>query len=73
MMNKSDKQFNLFPVSHKDISPQEFLTMREVEKANIKSIEIIPPKIGKNDFGKIRVELKTPLYDVRYNYGYPST
>ena len=47
------------------MSPQDFLTMPKEERINIKSIEIIPPQLGRNDFGKIRIEFKTLLYDVR--------
>ena len=67
VMNKTNESFDLFPLSHKDISPQEFLAIRD--RTNIKSVEIVPPQIGKNHFGKIRIEFKIPLYNVGYKHG----
>ena len=64
-MDEINKAFDLFPQDHKDISPHDFLTMNREDRINIKSVEIIPPQIGKNDFGKIRIEFKTPLYTIR--------
>lgn len=46
------------------LSPQEFLNLKELERENIKSVQIIPPKLGQHHFGKIKVVRKTPVYVV---------
>jgi hypothetical protein len=39
--------------------------MKREHTGNIKHVEIILPVFGKaNDFGKFRVTLRTPIYDV---------
>ena len=48
-----------------DLEPAEFLRMKQEHPSNIKHAEIIPPVLGKsNDFGKIRVTLRIPNYEV---------
>ena len=64
-MENLNKPFDLFPNSYKDITPYDFLTMSKAERKNIKSVIIIPPQIGRNDFGKIRIEFNSPLYEMR--------
>ncbi len=50
-------------ISYQDeITPKEFMNLSEKDKKNIKKIEIVPPKLGRADFGKIRINLKTPIY-----------
>ena len=48
-----------------DLEASEYLRMRREHPENIKHAEIIPPVLGRhNDFGKIRVTLRTPIYEV---------
>lgn len=44
------------------LSPQEFLRLKDSERENIKSAQIVPPKLGQHGFGKIKVTRKTPIY-----------
>ncbi len=51
-----------------DLSPEEYLNLSEREKINIESCRIIPPSLGqKGDFGKIRVNYRSPIYKVDFN------
>jgi hypothetical protein len=48
-----------------DLEPAEFIRMKQENPDSIASVQIIPPILGKsNDFGKIRVKLSVPRYDV---------
>lgn len=44
------------------ISPENFLNLNKTEKSNISYSEIIPARLGKSDFGKIKVHYKNPIY-----------
>jgi hypothetical protein len=44
------------------LTPEKFLNLNEKDKANISYSEIIPPRLGHSDFGKIKVHYKLPLY-----------
>lgn len=44
------------------LSPQEFLNLKGHERENIKSVQIVPAKLGQSGFGKIKIVRKTPIY-----------
>jgi hypothetical protein len=47
------------------LSPEEFLAMKKERPEEIKSVELLPPILGKSTgFGKIRVKLLYPRYEV---------
>jgi hypothetical protein len=49
-----------------ELSPEDYLRMRSEQPQNIKSVEIIPPRLGNSkDFGKIRVNLNKSVYKVQ--------
>ena len=49
-----------------DLDPADFLKMREETPDEIASFRVIPPVLGKSkDFGKVRVTLTRPRYEVR--------
>ncbi len=49
-----------------ELSIEQYLALTENEKANIKSVKIVPPRFGDidfdDDFGKLKVRYKVPLY-----------
>jgi hypothetical protein len=48
-----------------DLDPAEFIKMRAEAPERIAGATIMPPVLGKsNNFGKIRVKLSTPRYEV---------
>ena len=47
-----------------DLDPEDFLRMKQDHSRDIKSAEIVPPVLGKPGFGKIRVTLRAPRYEV---------
>lgn len=54
-------------VISEQVSPQQFLRLSSIEKANIAESRIIPPKLGENEFGKIEISYKDPFYKVEIN------
>jgi hypothetical protein len=48
-----------------DLDPGEFLRMKQEEPENIRNAEIVPPVLGTPGFGKIRVTLRVPKYEVK--------
>lgn len=48
------------------ISPEEYLKLTDADKTNIESCKIIPPNLGDNNFGKIEVSYKYPIYKDMY-------
>ncbi len=49
-----------------DLELEEYMALTESQRANIKSIKIVPPRLSgfqlDDDFGKIKVKYKTPMY-----------
>jgi hypothetical protein len=49
-----------------DLEPDEFIKMKTENPEAIAEVKIIPPILGVSDgFGKIRVKLTAPRYEVR--------
>jgi hypothetical protein len=49
-----------------DLEPDEFIKMKSESPEKIKSVQIMLPPLGSPDgFGKIRVRLSSPRYEVR--------
>lgn len=49
-----------------DVDPAEFFRMKRECPSEIASFHVLPPVLGKSsDFGKVRVKLSTPRYEVR--------
>ena len=46
----------------KVMTPRRFVKLAETNKSSIKSVKIIPPKLGRKGFGKLAVEVDTPIY-----------
>jgi hypothetical protein len=44
------------------LSPKDFLKLKESDRENIKSAQIVPVKLGQRNFGKIKIIRKTPVY-----------
>lgn len=44
------------------ITPNQYLQLTAEEKSNISRIEIIPPRLGQNHFGMIKIIYKNPKY-----------
>jgi hypothetical protein len=48
-----------------DLEPAEFIKMKEESPEKIKSVQFLLPPLGSAEgFGKIRITLSTPRYDV---------
>ena len=50
-----------------DLSPEDFLIMQKEHPEEIKTVEILPPVLGKtNGFGGMRVHLAHARYEVTF-------
>ena len=51
-----------------ELSIEQYMALTENERANIKSVKIVPPRFSDigfdDDFGKLKVRYKAPLYKV---------
>lgn len=56
------KTIHLNQVNEETLSPKQFANLNERDKVNIAFTQIIPPRLGNNDFGKIKVHYKRPIY-----------
>jgi len=57
------KTINTLRKDNKFVSPGDFINMSESEKSNIKTVKIVPPRLGSNDFGKLKITYKIPVYE----------
>lgn len=61
-MSFFNRVYDASAVSEEIVTPQEYLKLRESDRENIKSAQIVPPKLGQKHFGKIKIIRKTPIY-----------
>jgi hypothetical protein len=59
------KTLDLESVEKEKMPPERFLKLSKEERANIKSVEIVPPALGSKGFGTLLVEKKVPTYKVK--------
>ena len=48
-----------------DLDPREFIKMKTEHPESIAEVKLIPPVLGSDNFGKIRVRLTNPRYEAR--------
>ena len=49
-----------------DLGPDEFMKMKQESPEKIESVQILMPPLGSSDgFGKFRVKLSSPRYEVK--------
>lgn len=46
------------------LSAKEFISLRQVDKEQIESVNIVAPKLGDSGFGGVLVKYKSPIYKV---------
>lgn len=63
-MKKNRQILDARPLYREILSSGKFVSLKDDERAKIKSAHIVPPKLGKKDFGGVLVEYKTPVYKV---------
>lgn len=56
------KAMYLHKISKESLSPREFVNLKSADRANISFTEVVPPRLGQKDFGKITVHYKNPVY-----------
>jgi uncharacterized protein (DUF58 family) len=59
-MNKSLN--TLIQINEEILTPEAFLNLSDKEKSNISHTEIVAPRGGRHDFGKIKVHYRNPKY-----------
>ena len=50
-----------------NLSPEDYLDLSASEMKKIRSVKIVPPKLGERGFGHLRVEFKSNHYQVSGN------
>jgi len=60
--NGSRNDIPMRMVESEQLSPQEFLNIAEEEPTRIKSSNFVPPKLGENHFGYVRIEYRKPVF-----------
>ena len=58
------KELSFQPKFSEVVTPREFLKITKKQESNIKSVKIIPPRLGGSNFGKIRIEYITPIFSL---------
>ena len=56
---------DLFPITEKDITAEEYLNLTEEDRAEFTEIRIIPAKIGSRSSVRFRVTTKSPIFQIR--------
>jgi hypothetical protein len=56
-----------FPIKSEKLTPQEFMNLSPLEKANIENSRIIPPVLGELDFGSIEVNYKDVIFHAKHS------
>lgn len=51
-----------YPIQEEILTPDKYLKLTKSERASIREIQIIPPKVGTPNFGKIRVKYKNIIF-----------
>jgi hypothetical protein len=59
--------FNANRIDHEIMKISQFMKLTDDDKKEIENIQIIPPKLGNKDFGKVFVQYKMPKYQVGLN------
>ena len=64
MKNQKINVFDMFPMTTQTVPAADFYSLPLSKRQGIKVISIIPPRIGCNDFGRVVIKRKYPLYRV---------
>lgn len=64
IMSLLNKHYEAKAFIEATLTPAQFLALSDKEKENIKSTQVIPAKLGSNNFGMIKIVRKTPVYSV---------
>ena len=51
----------LTPLTEKQVSPRAYPKLAREQRTNIKSVDIVPPRLGSPGFGGLLVRFKTPV------------
>ena len=57
------KIINLHKLTQKNLSPKEFLNLKSEHSRNVSYTEVVPPRLGQNNFGSIKVHYKHAIYE----------
>lgn len=63
-MNNGAAMLEAKSVSEETITPGHYVKLSAKDKAKIKSVEIVAPKLGDSHFGRILVRYKSPIYKI---------
>jgi len=60
--DKQNREISMSPQRFQVVTLEEYIKIYNENSVNILSVRIIPPRIGSNNFGKILIEWKNPVY-----------
>jgi len=63
----STVELHLDPVYAEALTPEQFLELYKQGLTDIKSVRVIPPRLGSFGFGQIVVVHKVPIYVTRFD------
>jgi hypothetical protein len=66
LLSMSTVEVQLDPVYTETLTPERFLELYKKGLLDIKSVYVVPPKLGSFGFGKIVVRRKTPIYTSKH-------
>ena len=52
------------PVSVEMLSPTQYVALSDAERAKIRVVDIVAPRLGSNSFGGVLVRHSSPVYKV---------
>lgn len=64
----STAELQLDPIYTETLTPERFIELYEQGLQDIKSVRVIPPKLGSFGFGKIVIRRKTPVYTAKHEH-----
>lgn len=56
------KTINLHKITQENLSPKEFLNLKNGDSRNISHTEVVPARLGQKSFGSIKVYYKNAVY-----------
>lgn len=56
--------FQAMPRYRKKLSARAYLQLTQEERTNIVKVRMIPPQLGRHDFGKFEVTYRRPVYEI---------
>lgn len=64
LRNQDVKVLDARPVSVEMLTPSQYVALSDAERAKIRVVDIVAPRLGSNNFGGVLVRRSSPVYKV---------